>query len=149
MADVFTKQKRSEIMSAIRSRGNKDTELKLAFILRAYRITGWRRHQRVLGNPDFIFRRQRLAIFVDGCFWHGCHRHGHLPKSNREYWHEKISRNTARDRFTTRFLQNAGWRVLRIWAHSLRFPRLVARRVVSRLENRGVEAVSSQSRASQ
>ena len=59
-------------MAAIRSRGNKDTELKLASILRASGITGWRRHQPLPGHPDFIFRHARLAVFVDGCFWHGC-----------------------------------------------------------------------------
>ena len=68
MPDVFTKKKCSQIMAAIRSRGNKATELKLATILRTARITGWRRHQPLPGRPDFVFRRQRLAVFVDGCF---------------------------------------------------------------------------------
>jgi DNA mismatch endonuclease (patch repair protein) len=71
MADVFTKIKRSQVMAAIRSKGNKDTELKLISIFRKYRITGWRRHQVVFGNPDFIFRKAKIAVFVDGCFWHG------------------------------------------------------------------------------
>jgi hypothetical protein len=68
MPDVFTKKKCSQIMAAIRSRGNKATELKLATILRTARITGWRRHQPLPGRHDFVFRRQRLAVFVDGCF---------------------------------------------------------------------------------
>jgi DNA mismatch endonuclease Vsr len=69
MPDIFTKQKRSRVMSQIRSWGNKETELKLISILRAYGITGWRRHQPLPGRPDFMFRRERLVIFVDGCCW--------------------------------------------------------------------------------
>jgi DNA mismatch endonuclease Vsr len=80
-------------MAAIRSRGNKDTELKLAAILRASRVTGWRRHYPLPGRPDFIFRRARLAIFVDGCFWHACPKHGHKPGSNRAYWLPKLRHN--------------------------------------------------------
>ena len=97
MADVFTKKKRSQVMAAIRSRGNKDTEVKLAAILRASGITGWRRHQALPGRPDFAFRRERLAIFVDGCFWHGCPKHGRKPTSNRTYWLPKLRRNRERD----------------------------------------------------
>jgi DNA mismatch endonuclease, patch repair protein len=65
-------------MAAVRSRGNKDTELKLIAILRGYHIKGWRRHQPLPGKPDFLFRRYRLAVFVDGCFWHGCRFHLHM-----------------------------------------------------------------------
>ncbi len=68
MADVFTKAKRSEVMSRIRGRGNKATELALAKLLRRHRITGWRRNQAVFGKPDFIFPKLKLAVFVDGCF---------------------------------------------------------------------------------
>jgi DNA mismatch endonuclease (patch repair protein) len=67
MSDVFNEEKRSKVMAAIRSRGNKDTELKLAAILRAHGIIGWRRHQRLPGKPNFVFHRERLALFVDGC----------------------------------------------------------------------------------
>src|SRR4051794_4274460 len=98
MADFLTKIQRSERMSLIRSRGNKDTELALAKLLRKYRINGWRRNQSAFGKPDFVFRRARLAIFVDGCFWHGCPRCGHIPKTRRVYWRKKIIRNRNRDR---------------------------------------------------
>lgn len=72
MADVFSKRKRSEVMSLIRGSGNKGTELALVQIFRAHRITGWRRHQAMFGKPDFVFAKIRLAVFVDGCFWHYC-----------------------------------------------------------------------------
>src|SRR5437660_2423289 len=95
--DVFTTEKRSKVMAAIRSRGNKATELKLATLLRINGIAGWRRHQNLPGHPDFVFIRERLAIFVDGCFWHGCSSHCRMPKSRLEYWRPKIERNIARD----------------------------------------------------
>ena len=93
MADVFSKKKRSQVMAAIRSEGNKDTELKLASILRAHGIKGWHRHQPLPGKPDFVFLKQRVAVFVDGCFWHGCKKHSRLPKSNVAYWQAKLGRN--------------------------------------------------------
>lgn len=119
MSDVFTKAQRSDIMSRIRSRGNKDTELALVKLFRQHGITGWRRNQKVFGKPDFIFRRNRLALFVDGCFWHGCPRCYRRPRSNQKYWAEKIARNKARDRCVNRGLRKLGWRVLRIWEHNL------------------------------
>jgi len=133
MSDVFTKQKRSQVMAAVRSKGNKTTELKLARILRSHCITGWRRHQPLLGNPDFAFRRERLAVFVDGCFWHGCRWHCRMPKENRPYWCHKIGRNRMRDRKTTEALGKRGWRVLRIWEHSLASETAVAFRVKTQL----------------
>lgn len=122
MADVFTKRKRSQVMAAIRSRGNKDTELKLAAIFRASGITGWRRHQSVIGRPDFVFRKHRLALFVDGCFWHGCPKHGRQPSSNSGYWTPKLARNKARDHAVSAALRKAGWNVIRAWEHDLASP---------------------------
>jgi DNA mismatch endonuclease (patch repair protein) len=119
MADVFTKAKRSAVMSLIRSRGNRATELRLIALMREHRITGWRRNAPVFGKPDFIFRRERVAVFVDGCFWHGCPKHGTRPKQNRKFWDTKITRNRERDRGVDRELRKLGWRVVRIWEHDL------------------------------
>ena len=94
MADVFTKAKRSEVMSRIRGRGNKDTELALAKVMRTGGITGWRRNQKVFGKPDFVFRKARMAVFVDGCFWHACPKHSNMPASNRAFW-KKNCRQTG------------------------------------------------------
>ena len=120
MSDVFTKAKRSEVMSRIRGRGNKDTELALAKLMRRHGITGWRRNQPVFGKPDFIFPKLRVAIFVDGCFWHGCPKHATQPKGNRTFWKNKFTRNKTRDRVVNRGLRQRGWTVLRIWEHELR-----------------------------
>jgi DNA mismatch endonuclease (patch repair protein) len=136
MPDVFTKSKRSIVMAAIRSKGNKDTELKLAAIFRKFGITGWRRHYKVLGRPDFVFLRNRVAIFVDGCFWHGCPKHGRRPESNMSYWGPKLERNRKRDRKISKLLRSSGWRVLRIWEHRLSKPAKVALRVRSTLRQK-------------
>ncbi|MEZ5387421.1 MAG: very short patch repair endonuclease [Prosthecobacter sp.] len=122
MPDVFTKSKRSEVMSRIRSRGNQATELALVKLMRAEGITGWRRQWPLHGKPDFVFPKRRVAVFVDGCFWHGCPKHGTWPKQNGRFWREKIERNRARDREVTRTLRGKGWKVLRIWEHALKKP---------------------------
>jgi DNA mismatch endonuclease, patch repair protein len=107
---------RSALMSRVRSTQNATTELKLISLLRAARFRGWRRNFPLLGKPDFVFPKQRLAIFVDGCFWHG-HRCGRnlSPKKNAALWGQKIEGNQRRDRRYTRKLRAAGWRVIRIW----------------------------------
>lgn len=120
MADVFTPAKRSEVMSRIRARGNKDTEQALVDIFRAQKITGWRRHQPVFGKPDFVFPKLRVAVFVDGCFWHGCPLHSTMPKTNSAFWAKKLGSNKARDRLVSQTLRKTGWHVLRIWEHDLR-----------------------------
>jgi|SRR5208282_1943715 len=119
MPDVFTKSKRSEVMSRIRGRGNKDTELALAKLFRRHGITGWRRNQPVFGKPDFTFPKLKLALFVDGCFWHGCPKHATKPANNRSFWRRKLSANKSRDRLVNQTLRRTGWRVLRIWEHEL------------------------------
>lgn len=129
MADVFSKQERSYVMSRIRSSGNRSTELRLVVLMKREGITGWRRRHRLTGNPDFVFSKERLALFVDGCFWHGCPRCRNIPMTNPDYWLEKNERNRARDRLITRSLQDKGWTVLRVWEHSLRSPRRVSNRI--------------------
>ena len=119
MPDVFTKAKRSEVMSRIRGSGNKETELRLMAVFRANRIGGWRRHWPIFGKPDFVFPTLKLAVFVDGCFWHGCPKHAVKPRQNAVFWRKKIATNKARDRLVTRTLRRQGLRVMRIWEHEL------------------------------
>jgi DNA mismatch endonuclease, patch repair protein len=171
MPDVFTKRKRSEVMSRIRGKGNKDTEIALAKLLRASGIVGWRRQEKVrieggkrrsrrerpttakpprqgtrptTTRPDFIFPRERVVVFVDGCFWHGCPVHSSparwlkrssmtarmfttkstkgtktAGRTGKAFWASKMAANIARDKFVTRKLRRDGWRVVRIWEHEL------------------------------
>jgi DNA mismatch endonuclease (patch repair protein) len=119
MADVHDPTTRSFNMSCIRSRGNKTTELKLRQVLREAGITGWRRSYRLFGSPDFVFRQKRVAVFVDGCFWHGCARGCKPLPLDNPFWSEKIMQNRRRDRAVMRTLRGNGWRVIRIWEHEL------------------------------
>jgi len=68
---------------------------------------------------DMAFPRQKIAVFVDGCFWHGCLKHGHLPKSNKKYWLPKIAKNIKRDKKINQKLKGENWKVIRIWEHEL------------------------------
>jgi DNA mismatch endonuclease (patch repair protein) len=120
MTDIFTKSKRSKIMSLIRGKGNKDTELAMIDLFRNNKIIGWRRSQSLFGRPDFVFKKKQVAVFVDGCFWHGCYYHGNMPKSNQAFWKNKIEANKKRDRLVTRTLRKQGWKVIRIWEHQLK-----------------------------
>jgi DNA mismatch endonuclease (patch repair protein) len=120
MPDVFTVAKRSQVMSRIRGHGNKETELALIQFLRKHRITGWRRRYSAFGKPDLVFPKMRLAVFVDGCFWHQCPKHSNIPANNRPFWERKLEANRRRDRLVNRTLRANGWRVLRVWEHELR-----------------------------
>lgn len=120
-------------MSRVRGRGNKATELALVALLRRHGITGWRRHVNIFGSPDFVFTKCRVAVFVDGCFWHGCAKHATRPMSNRAFWTAKLARNKARDRLVMRTLRKRGWRVLRVWQHEL--SRSNEQRLLRRLRN--------------
>lgn len=116
-------------MSRIRSRGNETTELRLARLLREWHVTGWRRGIALIGRPDFVFRQKRVAIFVDGCFWHSCPRCGVVPASNRWYWIKKLARNRERDQTVNRELEKHGWQVVRLWEHALDNPASVEKRL--------------------
>ena len=133
MSDVFTQAKRSEVMSRIRGKGNKSTELKLLALFRQHKVTGWRRHQPLPGKPDFAFPRVKLAVFVDGCFWHGCPECYVRPKSNQEYWDKKHRSNKDRDRRVDEKLRDMDWTPMRIWEHSLKDIRSARIQVLSRL----------------
>ncbi len=119
MPDVFSKQKRSEVMSRVRAKGNTSTEQRFLALLRESRITGWRRHYKIEGTPDFAFPKLKIAVFLDGAFWHG-HPSSPLPKKNRCFWEEKIGKNKERDERVNRALKKRGWTVIRIWDFDLR-----------------------------
>lgn len=120
MADIFDKTKRSEIMKKVRSKNNKSTELKLIQIFKENNIHGWRRNYKVNGHPDFVFLKKKIAIFVDGCFWHGHDCRNTKPKQNQEYWDKKRDRNMQHDKEITEYFENRGWTVIRIWECELK-----------------------------
>jgi len=147
MVDVFTTKKRSDVMARIRGRGNKRTEIAFADLLRKHHVVGWRRHKRIrlvgrttkrtplqktsrFVRPDFVFQSAKIAIFIDGCFWHSCPKHCTLPSTNEGFWQHKLEGNKRRDRRVTRMLRNAGWKVLRVWEHDMRTGNRVASRLL-------------------
>jgi DNA mismatch endonuclease, patch repair protein len=125
-----TKQaERSRVMARVRSRGNKSTELRLLAILKAKGLKGWRRNYPAFGKPDFAYQAEKLAVFVDGCFWHGCPKCFRAPKSNIPYWRRKIERNRKRDIKVKRILMKRAWKVLRLWECELNGAEKVALRI--------------------
>lgn len=136
MTDVFSKEKRSEVMSKIRGFGNKETEIALIKIFRRHKIVGWRRRQKVFGKPDFVFWKQRVAIFVDGCFWHQCPLHSSIPRQNQEFWQKKLQATTLRDKQVNTTLEQKGWIVIRIWEHELKDEEIVCALIRSALVSR-------------
>jgi DNA mismatch endonuclease, patch repair protein len=134
MPDIFTPEKRSEVMSRIKNCGNKSTELKLIKLLKENSLHGWRRNFPLLGKPDFVFPKQRFCVFTDGCFWHGCPKCYKKPKQNASFWLEKLQANKKRDRFVTRKLRKNGWKVLRIWECKINHSNKIVRLLKSGLE---------------
>jgi DNA mismatch endonuclease (patch repair protein) len=129
LVDKFTRGKRSEIMGKVRSRGNATTELEALRILRVAGITGWRRHSPIFGRPDFVFRKNRVALFIDGCFWHGCPECYQAPKTSIKFWREKVSKNGKRDKEVSLRLRKSGWKVVRVWECRLKSPGYLLRRI--------------------
>ena len=119
--DIMKPKERSERMARIRSRGNQTTELSAISALRKRGIRGWRRHVRRLpGTPDFYFRTERVAVFVDGCFWHGCPQCYRAPTTRAAYWKAKVVGNRERDARNRRELRKRGVATLAVWEHELR-----------------------------
>ncbi|NJD78571.1 MAG: very short patch repair endonuclease [Candidatus Methanoperedens sp.] len=117
MVDVLTKKQRSYNMSMIRGRNTKP-EIKLRKLLfskglRGYRLSG------LPGKPDMIFLKYKVAIFVDGCFWHKCPEHFKEPATRKRFWTKKIDGNVKRDNEINRILKEEGWTVLRFWEHEI------------------------------
>ena len=116
MTDTVSERKRSEIMKANKPKGNKSTELKLIQLFKQLGLKGWRRNHNIAGSiPDFVFLKKRIAIFADGCFWHGHNCRNLTPKQNSEYWQKKIENNRIRDKQINERLELKGWKVIRIW----------------------------------
>lgn len=131
--DKLSREKRSRLMSKIRSR---DTKLELA-VRRALWSNGFRyRTHYGYGKADLVFPKAKMAIFVDSCFWHACPRHREIPKTNVLFWRTKLERNRERDRLVDQTLKKNGWQIVRIWEHELveDFDRSIRRivRLVSR-----------------
>ena len=119
MVDRHTKAQRRYNMSRIK---NKDTSLELRFrkMLFEKGLRGYRLNYNLLGKPDIVFTRFKLAIFLDGCFWHKCKKCFKYPKSNKKFWKDKILKNEKRDKIVNRELSKSGYKILRFWQHEIK-----------------------------
>jgi DNA mismatch endonuclease (patch repair protein) len=134
LTDVLTKAQRSYNMSMIRARNTKP-EILVRSHLRLAGLKAYRVHSDLQGKPDIIFPASRLAVFIDGCFWHKCPLDYHAPSTRKRFWALKISRNLARDREVNEALTNDGWKVLRVWEHQVRrSPESVVRLISENLQ---------------
>ena len=120
MSDIFTSEKRSAVMKAVKSRNTKTTELKMIEIFKELHIIGWRRTYPLIGKPDFVFPKKRIVIFVDGCFWHGHDCRNVTPSDNAEFWEAKRLYNKKHDEEVTQTLVQKNWTVIRIWECELK-----------------------------
>lgn len=119
MADIFTKEKRSEIMSKVKS---KDSKLEVEFRRKLWE-QGFRYRKNVksyFGKPDLVLKKYRTVIFIDSCFWHGCKKHCKLPTTNIVFWEKKIINNRKRDIEVSRYYKKNNWLVVRIFEHDLK-----------------------------
>jgi DNA mismatch endonuclease, patch repair protein len=141
MRDFFSPRERSKLMSRIRGRANVSTELKIAGILRAAGIRGWRRHLPLPGRPDFTFSEHHVCIFAHGCFWHDCPRCRKRSSTRPKYWAKKIEANRKRDQRVSRELRGHGYRVIVVWECTLRrkYPRVAITRLLQSLARSGIK----------
>ena len=130
MADIYSVAKRSEIMAAIRASNTGPEKVAVELLRRAVRPRRLGRRPSLPGRPDIVVPSLRVAVFVDGCFFHVCPQHGHVPKSRRQYWQPKLARNAQRDLSRRVRLGRLGYAMIRIWEHELR------QRTIPRTERR-------------
>lgn len=119
MADIFSKKKRSEIMSKVRS---KDSKIETEFRKKLWKI-GFRyskNSSKYFGKPDIVLLKYKTAVFVDSCFWHGCKKHGSMPQTRKKFWEVKIEKNKQRDKDVNKHYKKIGWKVFRVWEHDLK-----------------------------
>ncbi len=126
-------------MATVHSENTK-LEQTLIALLKSYEVTGFVCHEQNLpGKPDIVFREEKIVVFLDSCFWHGCPKHLRQPSSNQIYWQSKIQKNIKRDRRTSAKLHSMGWSVLRIWEHDLKNPTGIVKKVRRTLEKRSLK----------
>lgn len=117
--DKVSPQKRSQIMASVHSKDTRP-EIALRKALWQAGVRGYRLDRDLLGRPDLTFKAHRVAVFVDGCFWHGCPKCYRQPTNNKDYWIVKIANNRKRDRQVSEKLASQGWTVVRLWEHEIR-----------------------------
>jgi DNA mismatch endonuclease (patch repair protein) len=137
MSDNLSPEDRRKTMQAVKGRGTR-LEKRLWAMLAGMGLKGWKKNaETITGKPDVVFTNRRVAVFIDGCFWHGCpHCERKLPKTNRDYWERKIKRNVELAQLHNEQLQRDGWTVVRIWEHEIADTAMIRARILRALENK-------------
>ena len=134
MTDVLTQEQRKLNMSRIRAK-NTGPEVKLRKMLFVEGIRGYRIHYKLPGKPDIVFTKKKIAIFIDGCFWHKCPVCFQEPETRKEFWMKKIQSNIDRDKKVNEQLKDEGWTVMRFWEHDVRKnPESIVKKIAEILE---------------
>lgn len=131
--DSVSKQKRSEIMSRIKSR---DSKIETLFRKELWKL-GFRYRKnsgKYFGKPDIVLKQHKAVIFIDSCFWHGCKKHCRIPTARKNYWTKKLARNVARDKEVTRHYKKQGWKIFRVWEHELSSPHSKSEKIVKQIK---------------
>ncbi len=134
MADIFSKNKRSEMMSKVRS---KDSKIEIEFRKKLWKVgLHYRKNSfKYFGKPDLVLLKYKTVIFIDSCFWHGCKRHGTTPQIRKKFWKQKLTRNVERDREVTRYYRKRDWKVFRVWEHQLKNDQKVIDRIIRKIQS--------------
>lgn len=137
MGDNLSPEDRRKTMQAVKGKGTR-LEKRLWSMLAGMRLNGWKKNPgTITGKPDIVFPSQQIAVFIDGCFWHGCpHCQRKLPVTNREYWEKKIERNIALAQINNKQLEQEGWTVIRIWEHEMADTAKIRKRIRNALEGK-------------
>jgi len=135
MADNVSKEKRREIMRAVKSKDSK-IEVIVRKKLWALGFRYRKNSKKYFGKPDIVLKKHKTAIFIDSCFWHGCVKHCRMPSSQKKYWKDKIERNRDRDKEVCKHYKSIKWNCFRIWEHDLRNIDKALSRLVSKLEEK-------------
>jgi DNA mismatch endonuclease, patch repair protein len=134
MTDVLTLAQRKLNMSRIKAK-NTGPEIKLRKLLSAHDIRGYRIHYNLPGKPDIVFTKKKIAIFIDGCFWHKCPVCFQEPETRKEFWMKKIQSNIDRDKKVNDQLKDDGWTVMRFWEHDVRKnPEVIVKKISEEIE---------------
>lgn len=130
MADIFSKKKRSEIMSKVK---NKDSKIEVNFRKALWKAEfRYRKNStKYFGKPDLVLPKHKAVIFIDSCFWHSCKKHGSMPQARRKFWEDKLERNKLRDEGVNEYYRNTGWSIFRIWEHDIKKDR---QKVINKLK---------------
>lgn len=134
MTDVLSKKQRSYNMSQIKGKNTKP-EILLRKLLGLNNVKGYRIHHELIGKPDIVFPKKKIAVFIDGCFWHKCKKCFVEPETRKKFWIEKINGNVKRDKEVNRVLRKKGWKILRFWEHQVRkSPNKIVSKIIEELK---------------